>query len=70
MDPAGNVFLAASPADRLDASDADFVDVIHTTTALFSTRLAMGHADFYPNTLDLVQPGCNFNPDIGKYCGI
>ncbi|TMW54249.1 hypothetical protein DOY81_000672, partial [Sarcophaga bullata] len=59
LDPAGNVFLTASPHDRLDASDADFVDVIHTTTAVFSSTMAMGHADFYPNVLHLVQPGCN-----------
>jgi len=47
---------------RLDASDAQFVDVIHSNGAPIveggaGLRQASGHVDFYPNGGDY-QPGC------------
>ena len=40
--------------NRVDWTDADFVDVIHTAgMAVFGTLEAWGHADYYPNGGDL-----------------
>ena len=46
LDPASYLFDLSTPDGRLDATDADFVDIIHTDIAYIN---AMGHADFYPN---------------------
>ncbi|XP_065355472.1 pancreatic lipase-related protein 2 [Calliphora vicina] len=59
LDPAGPTFDTNNLTERLDSSDAQFVDVIHTDPRFFSISTALGHADFYPNYLKLVQPGCN-----------
>jgi pimeloyl-ACP methyl ester carboxylesterase len=53
-DPAGPDFYVSDIPDRLDASDALFVDVIHTDGAPrmvsgFGYLDALGHVDFYPN---------------------
>lgn len=56
MDPAGPCFEKYSEENRLAQNDADFVDVIHTSTS-FGYRKALGHADFYPNN-GSTQPGC------------
>lgn len=50
---------------RLDTTDADFVDVIHTNSGPFteghlSMIEAVGHIDFYPNGGQF-QPGCHDN---------
>jgi hypothetical protein len=54
LDPAGPNFYQSEIADRLDSSDALFVDVIHTDGAPrmvsgFGYLGALGHVDFYPN---------------------
>ena len=54
LDPAGPDFYKSETPDRLDPSDAQFVDVIHTDVADrlhegFGHRDALGHVDFYPN---------------------
>lgn len=56
MDPAGPCFEKYSEPNRLAREDAEFVDAIHTSTS-FGYRLAIGHADYYPNDGD-TQPGC------------
>lgn len=53
LDPAEPGFNALSPADSLDPTDADFVDVIHTTLVSVTP---MGHVDFYPNGGSLGVP--------------
>ncbi|KAK0176250.1 hypothetical protein PV328_000403 [Microctonus aethiopoides] len=59
LDPAAPGF-EWSPADRrLDESDAEFVDVIHTETRFAGTWQPIGHADFYPNW-GHDQKGCIF----------
>lgn len=44
--------------DRLDSTDASFVDVIHTCAGGAGFLRPIGHADFYPNGGTFRQPGC------------
>lgn len=46
------------PNYRLDTSDADFVDIIHTCGGIYGYKNSHGHADFYPNSGKPAQPGC------------
>ncbi|KAL4715591.1 hypothetical protein ACJJTC_009217 [Scirpophaga incertulas] len=43
---------------RLDDTDADFVDIIHTSSGVLGYEDSHGHADFYPNGGKPKQPGC------------
>jgi hypothetical protein len=56
LDPAGPCFDAYPPENRLHMTDADYVDVIHTSKT-FGLRKPIGHSDFYPND-GTKQPGC------------
>ncbi|NXR81554.1 LIPP lipase, partial [Pycnonotus jocosus] len=66
LDPAQPYFQGTPIEVRLDKSDAEFVDVIHTDTAPtipnlgFGMRPAIGHLDFYPNG-GVEMPGCEKN---------
>jgi len=62
LDPAGPYFDGTDTRVRLDSTDADFVDAIHTDgesllSLGFGSLEAAGHADFYPNG-GIDQPGC------------
>ncbi|KAK3755919.1 hypothetical protein RRG08_013371 [Elysia crispata] len=62
LDPAGPAFGKYPPTVRLDKSDANFVDVIHTDSeplysSGFGIRISIGHVDFWPNGGEH-QPGC------------
>ncbi|XP_063614992.1 inactive pancreatic lipase-related protein 1-like, partial [Penaeus indicus] len=62
LDPAGPEFYNQPEENRLDPSDAIFVDVIHTNAgsvleSCVGLELPTGHVDFYPNGGDH-QPGC------------
>lgn len=62
LDPAGPQFYDSDHYDRLDASDALFVDVLHTDGAPhvvsgFGYTNPLGHVDFYPNG-GSSQPTC------------
>ncbi|KAM9380068.1 inactive pancreatic lipase-related protein 1-like [Phaethornis superciliosus] len=67
LDPAQPYFQGTPTEVRLDKSDAEFVDVIHTDTAPtipnlgFGMSPAVGHLDFYPNG-GKQMPGCKKNP--------
>ncbi|TDG38517.1 hypothetical protein AWZ03_015061, partial [Drosophila navojoa] len=58
LDPAKPLFVSAAKLRRLDQTDAEFVDVIHTDTMQYGVLRQVGHADFYPNFGKLEQPGC------------
>lgn len=64
LDPAGPLFYRMPPDVRLDPTDANFVDVIHSDASKpyfliegFGVNQMVGHVDFYPNNGNN-QPGC------------
>uniref|UniRef100_A0A8C0BE76 Triacylglycerol lipase n=1 Tax=Buteo japonicus TaxID=224669 RepID=A0A8C0BE76_9AVES len=67
LDPAQPYFQDTPLEVRLDKSDAEFVDIIHTDSAPtipylgFGMPTAIGHLDFYPNG-GKQMPGCGKNP--------
>ncbi|KAH6940548.1 hypothetical protein HPB50_000569 [Hyalomma asiaticum] len=68
LDPAEPYFEKMPPEVRLDPSDAEFVDAIHTDSHPYLTKLwrsegmgmwdPVGHVDFYPNGGEYM-PGCD-----------
>ncbi|KAK0071338.1 hypothetical protein PV326_001357 [Microctonus aethiopoides] len=61
LDPAGPLFETPhlkDPEDRLDETDAVFVDIIHTCGGILGFVQPIGHIDFYPNNGTLPQPLC------------
>lgn len=50
--------MFSHPSSRLSASDAKFVDVIHTDGGVLGYPWPLGHADFFPNRGIPLQPGC------------
>jgi len=59
LDPAAPGFFLASDDGRLDAKDADLVDVIHSSACGAGLPNPLGHVDFYPNGGVLPQPDCS-----------
>ncbi|KPP58480.1 lipase member H-like [Scleropages formosus] len=55
LDPAGPLFTGTPPGERLDPTDAQFVDVLHTD--MDGYKGSLGHIDFYANG-GADQPGC------------
>lgn len=55
LDPAGPEFKGKSATERLDSSDAAFVDCIYTSVGV-GIEDPICHANFYPN--NKVQPQC------------
>lgn len=49
LEPSGPCFRTLDATDRLDKSNADFVQVIHTNIDTFGMATPMGHVDFYVN---------------------
>lgn len=57
LDPAMPCFNEGESLTGLRKGDAEFVDVIHTNSGALGQRNPVGHADFYPNGMVLLQPG-------------
>jgi len=57
LDPAGPLFSLAEVDRRVDASDAVYVEVIHSNGNILGFGDPIGDADFYPNGGNY-QPGC------------
>lgn len=58
LDPAMPLFVTADLDNKLDATDAEFVDVIHTNALVQGKVEQCGHVDFYLNG-GVYQPGCS-----------
>lgn len=58
LDPARPFFEVPETSEKLDSTDANFVDVIHTCAGLLGVFNGVGHADYYPNDGIAPQPGC------------
>lgn len=58
LDPAFPLYMFSSPSARLSASDAKYVDIIHTDGGVLGYPWPLGHADFFPNGGTPLQPGC------------
>jgi len=59
LDPAGPL-INDHLEYRLAPENGKFVECVHTDIGTFSfgTNIPAGHADFYPNAYEVVQPGC------------
>ena len=60
------LFITANIDEKLDPSDADFVDVIHTNALVQGKIERCGHVDFYMNG-GIMQPGCMSNGNSKFY---
>jgi hypothetical protein len=58
-DPAGPLYQGILKTLRLDASDASFVDIVHTNAGGYGYSGNIGHADFMVNGGKAPQPGCD-----------
>ncbi|KAK3892913.1 hypothetical protein Pcinc_003253 [Petrolisthes cinctipes] len=68
LDPAGPSFYDKPSDQRIDKSNAAFVDIMHSNSgdlfqACFGLYDALGHVDFYPNG-GMHQPGCVNTPEF------
>lgn len=68
LDPAGPLFLLASAQNRLDESDAVFVDVIHVDGGKNGYYDPLGQVDFYPNGGIAPQPACLQYDMVDEVC--
>lgn len=67
LDPGGPCFRHNGPEDRIDASDADFVEIVHTNTEGYGMAGAVGHIDYYVNGGEY-QPGDFMTLPCTSFC--
>ena len=58
LDPAMPLFVTADLDNKLDSTDAEFVDVFHTNALVQGKIEQCGHVDYYFNG-GVYQPGCH-----------
>ncbi|XP_055677531.1 phospholipase A1-like [Lutzomyia longipalpis] len=58
LDPARPCFNEGEVMTNLQRGDAEFVDIIHTNNGGLGKREPIGDADFYPNGMSVLMPGC------------
>lgn len=68
LDPSGPLFHSVGREDKLDSSDAQFVDVIHTAGYWIGNEDPVGHVDFFPNGGRAPQPGCETKESLDLSC--
>ena len=68
LDPSGPLFYSVGAPDRLDRTDAQFVDVIHTAGYWVGSTRPAGHVDFFPNRGRAPQPGCERSESLDLSC--
>jgi hypothetical protein len=56
----GPVFTLKTLDGKLDSTDAEFVDIIHSDGGALGYFGHLGHVDFYPNGGTPGQPNCTF----------
>uniref|UniRef100_A0A1I8N6C4 Lipase domain-containing protein n=1 Tax=Musca domestica TaxID=7370 RepID=A0A1I8N6C4_MUSDO len=57
LDPALPLFRYENQEERVDRSDAEYVEVLHTSVGSYGYDRPLGHVDFYVN-FGSHQPGC------------
>lgn len=60
LDPAGPLFTVGNINNRIDPTDGDHVQIIHTNSGLLGFSSSIGDADFRPNG-GSSQPGCGLD---------
>lgn len=68
LDPSGPLFHSVGTVDKLDMTDGQFVDVIHTAGYWVGNEDVMGHVDFFPNGGRAPQPGCEKKESLDLSC--
>jgi len=68
LDPSGPLFHSVTREDRLDPTDGQFVDVIHTAGRWIGDEDVLGHVDFYVNGGLSPQPGCETKESLDLSC--
>ncbi|CAL8126518.1 unnamed protein product [Orchesella dallaii] len=58
LDPSGPQHTYTALSEKLDKTDANFVDVIHTANGPFGPAGSIGHVDYFPNGGGPTQPNC------------
>jgi hypothetical protein len=69
LDPALPLFGNMPDSERIDPSDAEYVDVIHTAGSDLGFHEPRGHVDYYPNNGKAYQPGCGIDLICNKLKG-
>ncbi|XP_059055904.1 pancreatic lipase-related protein 2-like [Achroia grisella] len=64
LEPSGPCFRRLDADDRLAASDADFVEVVHTNVDGYGMAARMGHVDFYVNGGEYQPSDLNMFPCV------